>query len=80
MRFDVRFSQKNQKIPVVFQENNRGFKIVFNAFQIATIKPDVEYYEGVYDVTPLITSQVLPTNKKFMNDDTYNGTHNCTGF
>lgn len=69
MRFDVRFNQTSQNIPVLFQTNISGFNVAFDAFQIAQLRPEVEYYEGVYDVTPLITSQVLPTNQKFMNDD-----------
>lgn len=30
---------------------------------------DVEHYDGAYDVTPLITAQVLPTRDKLMDDN-----------
>lgn len=32
-------------------------------------RPTAEYYKGDYEVTPLITAQVLPTNDKLMMDD-----------
>lgn len=32
-------------------------------------KGAVDYYEGDYDVTPLITAQTLPTRSKTMRDD-----------
>lgn len=33
------------------------------------ITAEVEHYEGSYDVTPMVTQQVLPTKEKFMTDD-----------
>lgn len=29
----------------------------------------IEHYDGAYDVTPLITAQVLPTRDKLMDDN-----------
>lgn len=58
MVFDVIFEQTSQRLPVTFDN-----------FQKVKIVEGVEIYEGTYDVTPLITSQVLPTNEKYMKDD-----------
>ena len=80
MRFDVKFNPSNQRLPVQFQpsdqqlpiqfhSNNQSFEVAFDAFQTVKLSPDTDRYEGTYDVTPLITSQVLPTNRKFMEDD-----------
>lgn len=32
-------------------------------------KGNADYYDGTYDVTPLITAQTLPTRSKTMRDD-----------
>ena len=57
-RLDVRFGQANQRIPVRFDD-----------IQIVTARPDVEYYEGSYEVTPKVEAQVMPTANKFLTDD-----------
>lgn len=67
MRFSVKFNQIDKKIPVVFNSTKQVFTADFKGFQTVTVLP--ETYDGSYDVTPLITSQVLPTNKKYMIDD-----------
>ena len=33
------------------------------------VKPDVEYYEGSFDVIPAVSQQVLATADKFMTSD-----------
>ena len=69
MLFEVKFSPTNQRLPIEFQSNNQSFEVAFDAIQKVILRPDTDRYEGTYDVTPLITSQVLPTNRKFMEDD-----------
>ena len=56
--FKVRFEPSDQSIPVVFKQ-----------FQQVTTKPDVELYEGVYDITPKVEAQILPTANRFLSED-----------
>lgn len=37
--------------------------------EVAAPTDDIEHYDGAYDVTPLITAQVLPTRDKLMDDN-----------
>lgn len=37
--------------------------------EVAAPTGDIEHYDGAYDVTPLITAQVLPTRDKLMDDN-----------
>jgi len=58
MRFDVKF-----------RELGARFTPVFRDLQVVTVRPDVEYYEGAYNVTPKTSAQTLPTKEKYLTDD-----------
>ena len=68
MRFEVKFGQTDQKIPVFFQDN-KAFGTTFQAVQKVTERLGVEYYTGNYDVTPMVNPQRLATKDKFLKDD-----------
>lgn len=79
MLFQVGFNQTQQKFPIEFRNlssfpiqfrsTHTGFSVRFDSIQTASIRENVEYYEGDYDVTPAVNSQTLDTAKKFMGDD-----------
>ena len=54
---------------VKFKQNSKKFKIGFNSFQMATERVGAEYYEGEYEITPKVESQIMPTAQKTMTDD-----------
>ena len=45
----------DQRIPIKFKE-----------FQQITSAPDVELYEGSYEVTPMAEVQIIPTAQKYL--------------
>lgn len=69
MRFDVRFKMIEKKIPVQFNKTKQVFSTDFRGLQVVTVRPDVEYYEGEYKVTPTVDGQTLETKEKFMIED-----------
>ena len=56
-------------MPVDFRQVDKHFSVEFSHLQTLTIREDVEYYEGVYEVTPLVDSQSLPTADRYMKND-----------
>lgn len=68
MRFEVKFRQTDQKMPVFFQDN-KAFGTTFQAIQKVTERLGADYYNGSYDVTPMVDSQSLATKDKFLKDD-----------
>lgn len=51
-----------------YQEKNSSFKIKFEYFQKVTdIRADK--YDGAYTVVPKAEAQVLPTKKKYLEDN-----------
>lgn len=66
MRFNVRFNQTSQTLNVKFKSNNRRFDVRFKDLQQITVRPDAEYYEGEYNVTPTTEAQTLKTANKLM--------------
>lgn len=56
--FKVRFEPSEQNIPIKFKQ-----------FQQITVKPDVELYEGEYNITPDVEAQIIPTANKFLSED-----------
>lgn len=69
MRFKVIFNETDKKLRVSFKSCEKRFKTTFKNIQIATIRPDVEYYEGEYTFTPKVKAQIVPTAQKFLSDD-----------
>lgn len=55
---DVRFDSSEQNIPVRFKE-----------FQQVETAPDVEMYDGSYEIIPKVDEQMIPTAQKFMTRD-----------
>ena len=55
MQFVVQFKESTQKIPVQFKN-----------LQPITARPEVDYYEGSYEVVPKITAQKLETKDKYL--------------
>lgn len=58
MRFEVKFNPSNQKIPVEFSH-----------FQPVTLAPDVDFYEGSYEVIPKTSEQTLETKDKILTEN-----------
>lgn len=69
MRFAVQFNQTTQRLRVEFGSNEKRFDIGFSDLQIMTVRPDVEYYDGAFDVIPDVSSQRLETAEKYMRSD-----------
>jgi hypothetical protein len=69
LRFTVEFNLLNQQIPVRFNQSDQRIPITFKNLQQITGKPDVEIYDGSYQVTPKVTSQTMETAQKFLTDD-----------
>lgn len=67
MQFSVRFNQTNQKFPVKFGSDCKAFSAAFQGLQTVHTTPD--RYEGVYEVTPQRTEQVLSTKNLMMESD-----------
>lgn len=67
MLLKVQLEQINQELLVDFHTNDKAFCANFGDIQIVTDQPDI--YEGLYEVTPKIDAQTIPTAKKFMTDD-----------
>lgn len=55
---DVRFDSSEQNIPIRFKD-----------FQQSTVAPDVELYDGEYEITPKVDEQLIPTAQKFLTKD-----------
>lgn len=69
LTFDVEFAQSSQELNVEFDSDLQELNVTFQNYHEVTIIGDVEYYNGEYDVTPLITAQTLYTRDKMMNDN-----------
>ena len=80
MKFNVSFKEITHRLPVTFQVVNKSIlvnfqkldkklSVEFSRYHTLSIREDVEYYEGEYDVTPTVDAQSIPTAKKFMKDD-----------
>ena len=67
MRFDVQFSQTDQRFAVSFDGNKKTFDAGFKDIQTVSVTP--EAYEGEYAVTPQSEKQTMPTRGKYMVDD-----------
>lgn len=69
MRFSVLFKETDKKFPVKFNGRGKQFEMAFKNIQVATVRPDVEIYEGEYTVTPKVDPQTVPTAQKYMTED-----------
>jgi hypothetical protein len=70
MHINVKFSATNQKIPVKFDEAEQKIPIRFRDLQEVTGEPpEVDIYEGSYEVTPKVDAQTIPTAQKFLTED-----------
>ena len=69
MRFRVVFNQTQQRLPIKFRSVERGFAVQFENLQTATVREDVEYYDGSYAVTPDVQAQTILTAAKLMKDN-----------
>lgn len=43
--------------------------MAFQAVQVVSVRPEMDYYEGSYEVVPTVTAQQLETKQKFLVDD-----------
>ena len=71
MRFNVRFNQTDQRLKVKFNSPSKAFSASFKGIQQVTVDPDVEFYTGDYEVTPMADAQTLATKEKLMADDVH---------
>lgn len=69
MQFNVQFKQTDQKIPIQFNSENKRFEVNFQALQTLTARPEVDYYEGNYEVIPKVSVQTLETKEKFLTEN-----------
>lgn len=69
MRFVPIFKEKDKRLPVVFGGTDNQFETAFKDVQVATERPDVEYYKGDYEVTPKREAQIIPTGGKMLTED-----------
>lgn len=69
LRFKVEFNLSNQQIPIKFNLSNQNIPIVFKNTHQITTTPDVELYDGAYEVTPKVESQTMETAQKFLTDN-----------
>ena len=78
MIIDVRFEEIDASFTTLFEENDMSFvasfeknDMVFDASfgEIIKVYDDVPQYEGVYEVTPKVSEQSLPTAQKFLARD-----------
>ena len=69
MRFVAKFNQTTEPLAVKFKSNSAQFDALIKSFQQVTVRPDAEYYEGEYSVTPKVTAQTLETENKLMSED-----------
>lgn len=70
MHFKVKFSETSQKIPVKFSPTNQKIPVRFRDLQEITGEPpEVDLYEGSYEVTPKVDAQTIPTAQKFLTED-----------
>lgn len=74
MRFDVTFTQSNERIIVNLDSNDQRIDTEFISYQEATVVRDADPYTGSYTITPSVDAQTVPTSQKFMTSDmTING-------
>lgn len=57
------------RFSVKFNSIDRRFNMGFQSVQVVSGKPDVEHYEGKYEVVPAVTAQQLETKQKFLTED-----------
>lgn len=70
MRINVTFSPTNQRIPLKFNSTSQRIPVRFKDLQEITGQaPDVEIYDGSYEVTPMVDAQIIPTAQKFLTAD-----------
>jgi hypothetical protein len=70
MHIKVTFSETSQKIPVKFSPTNQKIPVRFRDLQEITGEPpEVDLYEGSYEVTPKVDAQTIPTAQKFLTED-----------
>lgn len=67
LRIDVAFKQTRQALELDMAAGDQTLELTFDNFQ--RVDGTTDYYDGTYDVTPLITAQRLPTRSKTMRDD-----------
>ena len=67
LRIDVAFKQSRQTLGLDMAAGDQALGLTFDNFQ--RVDGAAGYYDGAYDVTPLITAQRLPTRSKTMRDD-----------
>lgn len=74
MRFDVIFTQSNEKILVDLNSNDQRIDAEFASYQEATVIRDADPYTGSYTITPSVDAQTVYTAQKYMTSDmTING-------
>lgn len=67
LRIDVAFKQTRQTLGLDMAAGDQALGLTFDNFQ--RVDGAADYYDGAYDVTPLITAQRLPTRSKTMRID-----------
>lgn len=66
MTLDVKFSENNAVIDVDFELGNEEISFSGEVYEVEKVK---DPYLGNYDITPLVTAQIMPTKLKTMLDD-----------
>lgn len=78
MIIDVRFEEIDASFTTLFEENDASFVALFEKNEmvftsefgeIIKVYDDVPQYDGVYEVTPKVDEQTLPTAQKFLARD-----------
>lgn len=64
MQIAVKFSESQQRIPVLFKESQHQINLGFQGF--IGITTDADPYTGVYEATPSDHVQVFKTENKLM--------------
>lgn len=67
MIIDVQFVENDASFPTIFEESDAFFDALFG--EVIKVFDDVPQYEGVYEVTPRVIEQTIPTAQKFLARD-----------
>ena len=64
--FTIEFQEIDYAFVTEFQEIDFGFELKFGEISVL---PNAEVYDGAYEVTPKVDSQIMPTADKFLQKD-----------
>jgi DNA/RNA endonuclease YhcR with UshA esterase domain len=67
MIIDVQFVENDASFIALFEESDNTFNTYFG--EVIKVYDDVPQYDGIYEVTPKVTEQILPTAQRFLARD-----------